>query len=76
MASFEDNTVRVEKPGVALPLGDLGVQRSWHDDVKELEPPKVDNTGQDVNPFSAIILKYLRLIFLKLRPQIQPGRTR
>jgi hypothetical protein len=36
MASFEDNTVRVEKPGVALPLGDLGVQRSWHDDVKEL----------------------------------------
>jgi hypothetical protein len=36
---------------VALPLGDLGLQRPWHDDVKELEPPKVDNIGQDVNPF-------------------------
>ncbi len=55
MLSFEEDAVRVEKPEVALPLDDMEAEK-WKkdDDVQLLEPPKVDDAGQDVNPFSAL----------------------
>jgi hypothetical protein len=55
MLSFEEDAVRVEKPEVALPSDDMEAEK-WKkdDDVQLLEPPKVDDAGQDVNPFSAL----------------------